>query len=166
MANDTNAIFKFIKDMISDDDDEVKKRGVIPGLGNALNYGQPEEVKYNRTSVVPAVASQAQTTLKPVASTVPPINIVPPVSGDLIGEGNSSGVPTEFPNVPVPKSENFVPELYQPLRDSSVSEGASGLVPQFIKDIPDIPFIRDNIIDPVSNVYEGLVADESKIPVA
>jgi len=39
MANDTNAIFKFIKDMISDDDDEVKKRGVIPGLGDAIQSG-------------------------------------------------------------------------------------------------------------------------------
>ena len=97
---------------------------------------------------------------------LPALYTIPPVSGDLSGEGNSSGVPTEFSNVPVPKSENFVPELYQPLMNSSVSEVAGGLIPQFIKDIPEIPFIRDNIIDPVSNVYEGFVADESKIPVA
>ena len=60
MANDTKTFLQFITDMFStmDDDDEVKKKEFIPGLGDAINFGQTEEVKYNRATPVPPVASQ------------------------------------------------------------------------------------------------------------
>ena len=137
MANDTNAIFKFIKDMISDDDDEVKKKEFIPGLGDALNFGQPYEVEYKRANSVPPVASQSQTSSQPVASTVPPINIVPPVSGDLIGEGNSSGVPTELPNVPVPNTSPNVKD--SPKKGPSFIEKALASA-----GLPNVDSIKDS----------------------
>ena len=110
MANDTKTFLQFITDMFStmDDDDEVKKKEFIPGLGDALNFGQPEEVKYKRANSVPPVASQSQTSSQSGANTVPPITTIPLVSGDLSGEGNPSGVPTELPNVPVP---NTIPDV-------------------------------------------------------
>ena len=139
MANDTKTFLQFITDMFStmDDDDEVKKKEFIPGLGDAINFGQTEEVKYNRATPVPPVASQAQTTLKPVASTVPPINIVPPVSGDLIGEGNSSGVPTELPNVPVPNTSPNVKD--SPKKGPSFIEKALASA-----GLPNVDSIKDS----------------------
>ena len=139
MANDTKTFLQFITDMFStmDDDDEVKKKEFIPGLGDALNFGQPEEVKYKRANSVPPVASQSQTTLKPVASTVPPINIVPPVSGDLIGEGNSSGVPTELPNVPVPNTSPNVKD--SPKKGPSFIEKALASA-----GLPNVDSIKDS----------------------
>ena len=175
MANDTKTFLQFITDMFStmDDDDEVKKKEFIPGLGNAINYGQPEEVTYKRASAVPAVASQAQTTLKPVAITVPPINRVPPVSGYLSGEGNPSGVPTELPNVPVPKKgPSFLDKALASAGFSNNIDSAEDLgesaaqtastLKAGIATTGDVAVnLAEGIADPVTRFYQGATGKEA-----
>lgn len=175
MANDTKTFLQFITDMFStmDDDDEVKKKEFIPGLGDAINFGQTEEVKYNRATPVPPVASQSQTTLKPVAITVPPINRVPPVSGYLSGEGDPSGVPTELPNVPVPKKgPSFLDKALasagfsnnidsaEDLGESAAQTGS--VLKAGVATAGDVAVnLAEGIADPVTRFYQGATGKEA-----